>query len=124
MKLEPVAWMDDFGNAFPLAANKGAGSWRDEHKRNWKPLYAIPEGYVVVPVSKLGALELENKMLEAANEAAGKIESLLRQRLQDVRMYLLAEADKHTPRDPILGEAYQMTQRHLEWCPAAAKEQS
>ena len=50
MKLEPVAWMDDFGNAFPLAANKGAGSWRDEHKRNWKPLYAIPEGYVVVPV--------------------------------------------------------------------------
>lgn len=40
--VEPVAWMDDFGNAFPLSANKGAGSWLDEHKRNWKPLYAHP----------------------------------------------------------------------------------
>lgn len=39
---KPVAWMDDFGNSFPLAANKGAGSWRDEHKRNWKPLYTSP----------------------------------------------------------------------------------
>jgi hypothetical protein len=37
---EPVAWMDDFGNAFPLGANKGAGSWMDAHKRTWKPLYA------------------------------------------------------------------------------------
>jgi hypothetical protein len=39
---QPVAWMDDFGNTFPLIANKGAGSWRDEHKRDWKPLYAAP----------------------------------------------------------------------------------
>lgn len=39
---EPVAWMDDFGNVFPLSANKGAGSWLDDHKRNWKPLYAHP----------------------------------------------------------------------------------
>lgn len=39
---EPVAWMDDFGNAFPLNANKGAGSWRDDHKRTWKPLYTSP----------------------------------------------------------------------------------
>ena len=30
--------MDDFGNVFPLGANKGAASWMDEHKRNWKPL--------------------------------------------------------------------------------------
>ena len=44
---EPVAWMDDFGNAFPMAANKGAGSWMDEHKRNWKPLYAAPAPTVV-----------------------------------------------------------------------------
>jgi len=36
---EPVAWMDDFGNAFPLGAVKGAGSWRDDHQRNWMPLY-------------------------------------------------------------------------------------
>jgi len=36
---EPVAWMEDFGNAFPLGAVKGAGSWRDDHQRNWMPLY-------------------------------------------------------------------------------------
>jgi len=39
---EPVAWMDDFGNAFPLGAVKGAGSWRDDHQRNWIPLYTQP----------------------------------------------------------------------------------
>lgn len=55
--------------------------------------------------------------LEEQIEVAAEQERLLRQRLQDVRMYLLAEADKHTPRDPILGEAYQMTQRHLGWRP-------
>jgi hypothetical protein len=49
---EPVAWMDDFGNAFPLAANKGAGSWMDEHKRNWKPLYrAAPPAQPAEPVA-------------------------------------------------------------------------
>ena len=128
MKLEPVAWMYQERKGKPFASTVPPESQDpiqlSENEVTVTDLYAIPEGYVVVPVSKLGALELENKMLEAANEAAGKIESLLRQRLQDVRMYLLAEADKHTPRDPILGEAYQMTQRHLEWCPAAAKEQS
>jgi len=36
--MKPVAYLDDFGNAFPLGAVKGAGSWRDEHQRNWKPL--------------------------------------------------------------------------------------
>lgn len=44
---QPVALMDDFGNALPPAANKGAGSWIDGHKRNWKPLYAAPQA---VPV--------------------------------------------------------------------------
>jgi hypothetical protein len=39
---EPVAWMDEFGNAFPLGAVKGAGSWRDDHQRNWTPLYTHP----------------------------------------------------------------------------------
>jgi hypothetical protein len=39
---EPIAWLDDFGNAFPLAANKGAGSWVDDHKRTWKPLFTSP----------------------------------------------------------------------------------
>jgi hypothetical protein len=39
---EPVAWMDEFGNAFPLGAVKGAGSWRDDHQRNWTPLFTHP----------------------------------------------------------------------------------
>ena len=44
---KPVAWMDDFGNVFPLGANKGAASWMDEHKRNWKPLFlAAPPAQV------------------------------------------------------------------------------
>ena len=52
--VEPVAWMDDFGNAFPLAANKGAGSWMDEHKRHWKPLYrAAPPAQPAEPVQRL-----------------------------------------------------------------------
>ena len=41
-QVDPVAWMDDFGNAFPIGANKGAGSWMDAHKRSWKPLYLHP----------------------------------------------------------------------------------
>ena len=40
---EPCAWLDDFGNAFPLGANKGAGSWMDAHKRNWRPLFTRPQ---------------------------------------------------------------------------------
>jgi hypothetical protein len=40
---KPSGWMDDFGNAFPLGANKGAGSWMDAHKRTWKPLYTRRE---------------------------------------------------------------------------------
>ena len=39
---EPVAWMDDFGNAFPLGVSNGAGWWLDAHKKNWKPLYPHP----------------------------------------------------------------------------------
>jgi hypothetical protein len=42
-RLKPVAWMDDFGNPFPLAANKGSASWMDEHKRNWVPLYRLDD---------------------------------------------------------------------------------
>ena len=47
---KPVAWMDDFGNAFPLGAIKGAGSWRDEHQRNWRPLYTAPPAPAAVPL--------------------------------------------------------------------------
>lgn len=46
---KPVAWIDDFGNVFPLGANKGAASWMDDHKRNWKPLFlAAPPAQPVV----------------------------------------------------------------------------
>lgn len=54
---DPVAWMDDFGNAFPLAANKGAGSWLDEHKRNWNPLYATPQNHIALLRRALQSLQ-------------------------------------------------------------------
>lgn len=57
---EPVAWMDDFGNAFPLGANKGAGSWMDAHKRTWKPLYAgaAPQAPAPEPVGFMSPKQL------------------------------------------------------------------
>lgn len=61
-KAQPVAWMDDFGNVFPLAANKGAGSWMDEHKRNWKPLYAAPQ-----PVEKIPFAGYDPKFCAGSN---------------------------------------------------------
>jgi hypothetical protein len=40
---EPVAWMDEFGNTFPLNAWKPAkATHHDEHKHGWKPLYLSP----------------------------------------------------------------------------------
>lgn len=42
-----VAWMDEFGNVFPLAAYQPSGKamhWDEAHKRKWKPLYAAPAG--------------------------------------------------------------------------------
>lgn len=41
-QVEPVAWMDEFGNVFPIGARKNAGSWMDAYQRNWKPLYLHP----------------------------------------------------------------------------------
>lgn len=67
--VEPVAWMDDFGNAFPLAANKGAGSWMDEHKRHWKPLYrAAPPAQPAEPVQLT-----ETEIFKAYTTATGKV---------------------------------------------------
>lgn len=40
-----------------------------------------------------------------------------RQRLRDIRMYLLDESCKRGRKDAVLEEAYQMTQRHLGWRP-------
>jgi hypothetical protein len=39
---EPVAWMDEYGNAFPLAAYNGGKHWLDDYKIKWKPLYTHP----------------------------------------------------------------------------------
>lgn len=81
-------------------------------------------------LARVGKLEAQLKLAIDANARFAamnnawdqKVEDevfLLRQRLTDVRMFLLTEADKHTPRDPILGEAYQMTQRPLGWRPTS-----
>ena len=45
---EPVGWIDEFGNVFPLAAYTPNGnmSYHDAHKRGWKPLYLHPSGDV------------------------------------------------------------------------------
>lgn len=42
---KPVAWMDEFGNAFPLDAWKPAkrAGYLDYHKKAWKPLFTHPE---------------------------------------------------------------------------------
>lgn len=41
---EPVAWMDEFGNVFPLAAWSGKiKSYLDRDYENWKPVYASPQ---------------------------------------------------------------------------------
>lgn len=48
---EAVAWVDEFGNAYPLSAYTGKGDWLDDHKRHWRRAYAappaaaVPEGY-------------------------------------------------------------------------------
>lgn len=62
VEAQPVAWMDDFGNAFPLAANKGAGSWLDEHKRNWKPLYTHPAAPQPAALPELSDVEISRLM--------------------------------------------------------------
>lgn len=40
---KPVAWIDEFGNAFPLDAWKPAKrTYLDDHKMGWKPLFTHP----------------------------------------------------------------------------------
>ena len=56
---KPVAWMDDFGNAFPIGARKGAGSWMDAHQRNWKPLYLHPPTPAWHDAPEVAALKAE-----------------------------------------------------------------
>ena len=42
---QAAAWIDEFGNVFPLAAYSPTGkpNYRDAHKRGWKPLYTAPQ---------------------------------------------------------------------------------
>jgi hypothetical protein len=79
---EPVAWMDDFGNAFPLGAIKGAGSWRDDHQRNWTPLYTHPprrewQGLTMQEVKDLAG---EDDIFGAIIEFARAIERALKEK--------------------------------------------
>ena len=38
---EHVGWSDEFGNLFPLVTHKPkSATWRDGHKRTWRPVYA------------------------------------------------------------------------------------
>ena len=51
----PVAWVDEFGNAYPLAAYNGNGHWRDGYKRQWRRAYAAP----VAPAAAVPAVTPE-----------------------------------------------------------------
>lgn len=69
---EAVAWMDDFGNVFPLGANKGAGSWLDSHKRTWRPLFAslpAPQAVQADPVDEVRFKRLSRAMDEIMRAA-------------------------------------------------------
>ena len=44
---EAVAWVDEFGNAYPLSAYSGKGDWQDDHKRHWRRAYAAPPAAAV-----------------------------------------------------------------------------
>jgi hypothetical protein len=85
---EPVAWMDEFGNAFPLGAVKGAGSWRDDHQRNWTPLYTHPprREWVLLTEEGLAELARQEELLlicddfDALKEIARAIEQACKER--------------------------------------------
>ena len=92
-KAQPVAWMDDFGNTFPVGANKGSGHWLDNHKRSWVPLYthpsapSAPPGYVLVPV------EPTFEMLQSADDMHDDVH-ISRGRAYDAWGRMLAAAPK------------------------------
>lgn len=58
---QPVAWLDEFGNAFPLAAHSidGKPNWANQHKRGWKPLYAAPQPAIAPEPVKLTDEEID-----------------------------------------------------------------
>ena len=93
---KPVAWLDDFGNAFPLSANKGAGSWIDAHKRSWRPLYAAPVAAAPAdPVDPMDwPLPCDVKVGHGAHAKGTKLRSLVR-RMQV--LYDMAQAAAPVP---------------------------
>ena len=50
---EAVAWVDEFGNAYPLTAYSGKGDWQDDHKRHWRRAYAAPPAALAVPAANV-----------------------------------------------------------------------
>ena len=60
----PVAWMDEFGNSFPLDAWKPAKrTYLDDHKNGWKPLFAHPAPQ---PQPNPAMLESHRRLVEQA----------------------------------------------------------
>jgi hypothetical protein len=56
-----IGWSDEFGNLFPMAAWKPAtGTWRDTHKKPWRPVYDFtPAELVLMNEQQRGAIAYE-----------------------------------------------------------------
>ena len=89
---EPVAWMDEYGNTFPLEAHstKGRLSWDSAHKRGWTPLYAVPQAPErtqgakdAEPAPRVKHLAFKLRIAEAAIVAYGAKFAMLQERRPD-----------------------------------------
>lgn len=72
---EPVAWIDKFGNVFPLAAMRGP-AWDREP---WKPLYLAPPAPKVQDGWKLAPIAPSPEMIQEgayAERRSGSVDSI------------------------------------------------
>ena len=72
-KVEPSAWVDEFGNAYPLSAHTVDGKplrWDDAHKRGWKPLYTAEQCAAMVA-------QATPKLLEALKVARTYVDAVV-----------------------------------------------